>query len=99
MRADEVVLSQQSYIESLIAKFDPRDAHTAPTPLVTNHHHELRLKEPGTEGEKEEMIQVPYHELVGFLPFVSTRTRPDTGVAVGEVARRVADPRPTTGRR
>lgn len=41
VRAGNIALSQESYIEALLEKFDLRDADSTPTPLVNIKNHDL----------------------------------------------------------
>lgn len=54
---------------------------------------DLRSSEPIIEKEAKESIGVPYRELMGALPLVSTRTRPEIALGVTMLTVRILDPR------
>jgi hypothetical protein len=74
----ETKLSQQAYIEKVVAKFNMEEANEAPTPGATGQ--QLSKEEsPSTPSEKEEMMNKPYRSLVGSLMYAYIGTRIDIG--------------------
>ncbi len=67
------------------------DCRNAPTSMNPGMHTELTSTIPASIKEKEEMVDVPYKEVIGQLLYLSTRTRPDISLAVGILSRRVTD--------
>jgi hypothetical protein len=76
-----ILLSQQTYIDSILKRFGMEDANPVPTPL----HHKTRLDiEMSTDREADSAI---YQAIVGSLMYAATSTRPDIAYAVAAVCR------------
>ena len=94
---DGIFLSQRAYIERLVKAAGMEKAHPKKTPLPLGH----RLYEtpiPTTDADKHFMRDKPYHEILGALIYLSTRTRPDIATAVSMLGKFQADPGPTQWR-
>jgi hypothetical protein len=79
-------LSQRSYIDSIIRRYNLQDLKPASTPMETN----LCLsssQSPSTTAEFAQMRNTPYHEAVGSLMYASLGTHPDISFAVQTVSR------------
>jgi hypothetical protein len=79
-------LSQHSYIDSIIARYNFQDLKPASTPMETS----IRLstsQAPATTLEIAKMRDIPYLEAVGSLMYASLGTRPDISFAVQTVSR------------
>jgi hypothetical protein len=79
-------LSQRSYIDSIIARYNFQDLKPVSTPMETS----TRLstsQAPATTLEIAKMRDVPYLEAVGSLMYASLGTRPDISFAVQTVSR------------
>ncbi|KAJ8719262.1 hypothetical protein PYW07_016818 [Mythimna separata] len=68
-----VTLSQESYINNLLQKFNMTDCKTVDTPMETKLN---------VECDKNVNNQVPYQQLIGSLMYLSVLTRPDITFAV-----------------
>jgi hypothetical protein len=76
-----IVLSQQTYIDSVLKRFGMEDANTASTPLS----HKTRLDiEMSTDREADAAV---YQAIVGSLMYTATSTRPDIACAVTALCR------------
>jgi hypothetical protein len=81
-----IVLSQQTYIDSVLKRFGMEDANPAPTPL----HHKTRLDiDMSTDREVDSAI---YQDIVGSLMYAATSTRPDIAYSVAALCRYNAKP-------
>ncbi|TFY78604.1 hypothetical protein EWM64_g5407 [Hericium alpestre] len=79
--ARTIHLSQHSYIDSILRRFNLEDAKPVSTPMETH----LRLstaQSPSTTAEYAQMRDVLYREAVGALMYASLATRPDISYAV-----------------
>jgi hypothetical protein len=75
-----IMLSQQTYLNSVLGRFDMLNANPKSIPFS-----------PGTvlvkKGEDEEQANVPYMELLGSLLYLSVWTRPDIAFHVSCLAK------------
>jgi hypothetical protein len=81
-----LLLSQRSYIESILQRYGFEDAKPVSLPMDPS----ARLssaQSPSTMEEFARMRNVPYHEAVGSLMYASLGTRPDITYAVQAVSR------------
>lgn len=69
-----ILLKQEEYIESILARFSMKDCKGAHTPM----EFKLKLGHLPTGGQ----VNVPYRELIGCLLYLSVNTRPDISYAV-----------------
>lgn len=70
-----IIMSQQSYIEELLNRFNMIDAEPIGTPMDTS----TKLIRRSESIEMDE--DVPYRELVGCLTYLAVTTRPDISFA------------------
>jgi hypothetical protein len=84
-------LSQESYIEKVLDKFNMSNAKPASSPLAGHLKLSSKLS-PTSEKENEEMKKVPYASAVGSLMYDMVCTRPDVAHAVGVVSRFLSNP-------
>ena len=85
-------LSQESYIEKVLERFNMSKAKAVCSPLAG--HLKLSLKQcPTSEKDMKEMRKVPYASVVGSLMYVMVYTRPDIAHAIGVVNRFLTNPR------
>ena len=80
-REDGYLLHQESFIESLLHKFNLSEANSVSSPAEPG-----TILEQGTD-ESEFFDTKMYQSAVGSLLFLSTRTRPDIAYSVGQVAK------------
>jgi len=74
--ARTVSISQEAFIDSILARFNLTDATTVSTPLTPGTH--LSAADcPTAKEELEEMGTRPYRELVGALAWLALGARPD----------------------
>ena len=84
-------LSQETYIERILERFNMQHSKPVSTPLAT--HFKLSRKCcPVTEEERDEMSSIPYASAVGSLMYAMVSTRPDIAHAVGTVSRYLSNP-------
>ncbi|KAI5315215.1 hypothetical protein L3X38_044391 [Prunus dulcis] len=87
----ELRLSQESYIEKVLKRFNMDKAKPVSTPFPS--HFKLSSKQsPTCEKVKENMAMVPYSSAVGSLIYAMICTRPDITHAVGVVSRFLSKP-------
>jgi len=84
--ARTISISQEAFIDSILARFNLTDATTVATPL--NPGTQLSATDcPTLESELAEMENKPYRELVGALAWLALGTRPDIAFAASSLAR------------
>jgi hypothetical protein len=84
-------LSQWSYIDSILRRYNLQDLKPVSTPMET----QTKLsssQSPATTAEFTLMHDVPYHEAVGSLMYAALGTRPDIAFAVQTVSRFLTKP-------
>ena len=88
----KLYMSQEQYIEKVLARFNMSKAKVVSSPLAS--HFKLSSRHsPSTDKEKEDMRRVPYASAVGSLMYAMVCTRPDIAYAVGVVSRFLSNPR------
>ena len=86
-----ITLSQQSYIESILARFNLMDAKPLSIPMDPN----ISFSKddcPTTPDEVARMRRVPYCEAIGSLMYASVGTRPDISFAVSTLSQFLDNP-------
>jgi len=84
-------LSQESYIEKVLDRFNMSKAKPVSSPLA-GHLKLSSKKSPTSEKENEEMKKVSYASAVGSLMYAMVCTRPDIAHAVGVVSWFLSNP-------
>ena len=84
-------LSQHSYIDSILTRFNFDDVKPASTPMDPTTPL-TKSQSPSTLGDIAKMKNVPYREAVGSLMYASMGTRPDITFAVSTVAQFLENP-------
>ena len=80
-----ISISQEAFINSILACFNLMDASPLSTPLVPGT--QLSTTDcPTTQEEKDEMTTQPYRELVGALAWLALGTRPNIAFATSLLA-------------
>ena len=82
----KILLSQKSYIDSILRRYGFEDLKPAATPMDPN----IRLtsaQSPSTTEEFAAMRNMPYHEAVGSLMYATLGTWPDICFTVQTVSR------------
>ena len=82
----KILLSQKSYIDSILRRYGFEDLKPVSTPMDPNNRL-TSAQSPSTTEEFAAMRNVPYHEAVGSLMYAMLGTRPDISFAVQTVSR------------
>ena len=91
--AGTIHLSQRSYIDSILHRFNFADLKPLSTPMDVQA--KLTSEQaPSTAAEFAAMRNIPYREAVGALNWAALATRPDISFAVSTVARFASNPGP-----
>ncbi|KAM3231906.1 hypothetical protein P3S67_009118 [Capsicum chacoense] len=90
-QAGKLYLSQKTYVQKILDKFNMSKSKSVSTPLAA--HFKISSKFcPKTEEEIEIMSNVPYSSAVGSLMYAMVCTRPDLAYAVSMVSRYMHNP-------
>lgn len=81
---DKVRISQKPMINKILEKFRMENCNGASTPLEQNFN--------VSQEEEEDIIEVPYRELIGSLMYLSIGSRPDITYAVSYLSRYLDKP-------
>ena len=82
-----ISLSQTTYIDRLLERFNLTDANPADTPMVAGLQLHRPDKTTPTPPKIEEWrLHTPYRELVGSLNYAAIATRPDIAYAVSRLS-------------
>jgi len=86
-----ISLSQEPYVNAILAKFNFSDVKPVSIPL--DPHIQLSEKQaPKTTSEVARMRNIPYRQAVGSLIHLASGTRPDIAFATSFVAQFCANP-------
>lgn len=85
-----LLISQETYTESILRTFGMENCNAATTPLPPGVQL-TKAQTPLTTEAKRELDKLPYATLVGKAMYLATSTRPDIAYAVRELARFMAD--------
>jgi hypothetical protein len=89
--AGTLFLSQKSYIEKVLERYNLNNCKPVATPFAS--HFKLSWRQcPANEEDKEYMSRVPYSSAVGNLMYAMICTRPDLAHAVSVVSRFMHNP-------
>jgi Reverse transcriptase (RNA-dependent DNA polymerase) len=86
-----ISLSQSSYIDSLVRRFNFTDLKPYSTPMDPNIRYS-KNQCPQTPEEAAEMRHIPYREAVGSLLYLAVATRPDIAFPIGILSQFVDNP-------
>ena len=86
-----ILLSQRSYIDSIVCHFGFKDLKPITTPMDLNAKLST-AQNPSTGAQYAAMRNVPYREAVGALMYVMLGTRPDISYAVTTVSKFSSNP-------
>ena len=92
-KAQTLGLSQQSYIESILARFDFTDLKPLSTPMDPTIHYS-KAQCPQTIEEKAAMRKIPYREAISALMYCAVATRPDIALPTALLSQFVKNPGP-----
>ncbi|KAJ0169668.1 hypothetical protein K1T71_014853 [Dendrolimus kikuchii] len=73
---DKMIIKQTEMIKRILKRFNLQNCNPVSTPMETNY-----------TAKSEQIIEVPYKELVGCLLYLSLNSRPDITYAVSYLAR------------
>ncbi len=76
-----IALSQESYINSILARFNFTDAKPLFIPMDLNVQYS-KMQCPTVPEDIAKMRNIPYREVIGLLMYTSVATRPDISFAV-----------------
>jgi hypothetical protein len=82
-----IKVTQEKYIDDVLARFNMTDCHTVQTPLITGTTFSLTDSPSEDSDEWKEAKKLPYQSLIGSLMFLVTCTRPDIAYAVNSASR------------
>ena len=86
-----IALSQSSYIDSLLRRFNFTDLKPFSTPMDPNIRYS-KNQCPQTLEQAAEMRHIPYREAVGSLLYLAVATRPDIAFPIGILSQYVDNP-------
>jgi transposase InsO family protein len=89
--AHTITLSQRSYIDSILARFNFTDAKPLSIPMDPNISFS-KDQCPTTPDDIASMRRVPYREAIGSLMYASVGTRPDISFAVSTLSQFLDNP-------
>jgi hypothetical protein len=90
-RPKTISLSQQLYIDSVLAQFSLQDAQGYSTPMVPSTLYTCS-DVPTDTTEDAQMGKVPYREAIGSLMYASVATRPDITFAISTLLQFLENP-------
>jgi hypothetical protein len=86
-----ISLSQSSYIDSILARFNFTDLKPFSTPMDPNIWY-LKSQCPQTLEQAAEMRRIPYREAVGSILYLAVATRPDIAFPTGILSQFMENP-------
>jgi hypothetical protein len=86
-------LSQKTYIEKVLKKFNMHKCSASPAPIVKGDRYG-EFQCPKTQYEIDQMKTVPYASAVGSLQYAQVCTRPDIAYVTGLLGRFQRNPGP-----
>jgi hypothetical protein len=86
-----ISLSQGSYINTIINRFNLGDAKPLPTPMTPNTTYSAK-DAPADKTEAARLAKIPYREAIGSLMYASVATRPDISFAVSTLSQFLENP-------
>jgi hypothetical protein len=85
-----MTLSQESYANEILERFNMLDAHPVSTPMDPGRLNELQ--EPGNGGNEGMVERRLYQQAMGCLIYLMVCTRPDIAYAVSQLSRYCQEP-------
>jgi hypothetical protein len=77
----KLTISQQHYVESIVARYRMDESRPVSTPMECGIHF-LQSDCPSTQAELDGMRNVPYQSAVGAIMYTMLATRPDVAYAI-----------------
>ncbi|KAE8700517.1 hypothetical protein F3Y22_tig00110556pilonHSYRG00215 [Hibiscus syriacus] len=90
-KKNNLFLSQKSYIQKVLMRFNMHEAKQVTTP-IGQHFRLSNSQAPGSEEEKTYMENIPYTSGVGSIMYGMVCSRPDLAYAVSIISRFMANP-------
>ena len=84
-------LSQQTYIERILKRFNMQSCSSGKTPIVKGDRF-TKGQCPQNDIERDRMKAIPYSLVVGSLMYVYVYTHPDIAFVVSVLGRHLSDP-------
>ena len=84
-------LSQQTYIERILKKFNMKSCSSGKTPIVKGDRFS-KSQYPQNDIERDRMKAIPYFSVVGNLMYAQVCPRPDIAFVVGMLGKYLSDP-------
>jgi hypothetical protein len=84
-------ISQKSYIETILRRFNLENAKSLSIPMDPNTHFS-KDDCPSTDEEVTVMKKVPYREAIGALNWIAVGSRPDIAFVIGQLAQYLENP-------
>lgn len=81
---DTIIIKQTNMIEKILQKFNMSDCKGMKTPMEINYNIQIY--------DDEEILDVPYRELIGSLIYLTVTSRPDLTFAVSYLSRYLDKP-------
>ena len=89
--ARTISLSQESYINTIVKRFNLDNAKPIPSPIIPGISYSTN-DGPADETEAARMAKTPYREAIGSLMYASVATRPDISFAVSTLSQFLENP-------
>ena len=86
-----LALSQESYIDTIIRRFNLEEAKAIPTPMTPGISYSSK-DAPADETEAVRMAKTPYRQAIGSLMYAAVATRPDISFAVSTLSQFLENP-------
>jgi hypothetical protein len=84
-------ISQETYINSIVRRFNLEDAKPASAPIDSNTRL-VKTDCPESAEDKQGMKGIPYREVIGALNWVAVGSRPDVAFVVSQLAQFLNNP-------
>ena len=89
--ARTILLSQESYFDTIIRRFNLESAKSIPTPIIPTISYSVH-DAPTDETAAARMARIPYREAIGSLMYASVATCPDISFAVSTLSQFLENP-------
>ena len=90
-QARTILLSQTTYIKTILDRFSLSDAKPYATPIVPGANY-TRSQAPADAAEADYMRKIPYREAIGSLMYATVATRPDITFAISTLSQFLDNP-------
>ena len=90
-KAQTISLSQESFINTIIRRFNLEEAKTIPFPIYPTIYYSTK-DAPADKTEAAHMAKMPYRQAIGSLMYAAVATRPDIAFAVSTLSQFLENP-------